>query len=408
MKVLGIVSEYNPFHNGHKFHIEQSIKNSGCDFVIAVMSGNFVQRGEPAIFDKWTRTKAALLNGVDMVIEIPTYFSTSSAEFFAECAVRILENTGIVNMVSFGSESGHIEYIEKTANILYNEPKEFKGAIKKELSKGLPFPTARGNALKQIANIPNEILENPNNILGIEYIKSLKKINSNITPVTVKREKAHYNSKNIESTIASATAIREYIKTNDINTALSAIPKNCIDIYSEALNSKKAPIFQNDLSDFLNYKIRMSSEEYLRNILDVTEGLENRILKSLYACYDFNEICDYIKSKRYTYTKMQRAILHIILDIQKNDFYEFINNGFAQYIRVLGFNKKSSIVLSELTKKAKIPVITNVKNIYSQLDDIGLKMFEKEIQFTDIYSALSKSKNMRLPKREFSTPMVII
>ncbi len=408
MKVLGIVSEYNPFHNGHKFHIEQSKKISGCDFVIAVMSGNFVQRGEPAIFDKWTRTKAALNNGVDMVIEIPTYFSTSSAEFFSECAVRILENTGIVNMISFGSESGHIEYIEKTANILYNEPQNFKYAIKKELSKGLPFPTARGNALEQIANIPKEILENPNNILGIEYLKTLKKINSKITPVTIKREKAHYNSKNIESTIASATAIREYIKNNNINTAFSAVPKNCIDIYSEALNCKKAPIFKNNLSHFLNYKLRTSNEEYLKNILDVTEGLENRILKSLYEYYDFEEICDYIKSKRYTYTKIQRAILHIILDIQKNDFSQFIENGFSQYIRVLGFKKDSSIILSELTKKSKIPVITNTKNIYSQLDEIGIKMFEKEIQFTDIYFALSPSKNMRIPKKEFSTPMVII
>ena len=149
MKVLGIVSEYNPFHNGHKLHIEKSKKSTGCDFVIAVMSGNFVQRGEPAIFDKWTRTRSALINGVDMVIEIPVSFATASAEFFAECSVRILENSGIIDTISFGSECGNVDYIEKISDILYNEPTEFKELIKEELSKGLTFPVARSKALKK-------------------------------------------------------------------------------------------------------------------------------------------------------------------------------------------------------------------------------------------------------------------
>ncbi len=408
MKITGIVSEYNPFHNGHKFHIEKTRKETSSDFIIAIMSGNFVQRGEPAIFDKWTRTKCALLNGVDMVIEIPLYFATASAEFFSECAVRIMDSTGIIDTISFGSEAGKIEYIEKVADILYNEPEEFKNIIKEELSKGIVFPSARSKALEKITHIPKDILENPNNILGIEYLKSLKKIKSNIKASTIKREQAHYNSKTIESTIASATAIREYIKQNQIQKALYAVPENCKRIYSENLNLGKSPVFADDLSHFLNYKIIMSSPEYISEISDITEGLENRIYKAISENYTFSQMCDFIKSKRYTYTKIQRALLHTVLDIKKSDTEEFIDNGFSQYIRVLGFRREASIILKEMSKKSKLPIITNIKNANSILNERGLKMLEKEIQSTDIYKALSPNKNFSQLKTEYSTPMVMI
>ena len=408
MKVLGIVSEYNPFHNGHKLHKKKKKKSTGCDFVIAVMSGNFVQRGEPAIFDKWTRTRSALINGVDMVIEIPVSFATASAEFFAECSVRILENSGIIDTISFGSECGNVDYIEKISDILYNEPTEFKELIKEELSKGLTFPVARSKALKKLSCVPKDVLENPNNILGIEYLKALKKINSSITPFTLLREVSHYNSKDMTGFISSATSIREGIKKGDVENSLMAVPENCRGLYKSVMKKGISPIFPDDMSDFLNYKLRMSTPSQIESILDVTEGLENRIINAMTENYSFSDMCSYIKSKRYTFTRIQRVLSHIILDITKEDTKTYIDNGFSQYIRVLGFRKDSSHLLSSLIKNSKIPVITNLKNAGNQLDTLGMKMLEKEIQTTDIYMALCPDKSNSSIRKEFTEPMVII
>ena len=410
--IIGIVAEYNPFHNGHKIHIEKSKKENNNNIIIAFMSGNFVQRGETAIFDKWTRTKAALLNGVDIVIEIPVYFACSSAEYFSECAIRLMENTNVIDTISFGSEIGEIKYLEEISNILYNETSEFKNLFKKEISKGIPFHKARVETIKKFSNIENniidKILKTPNNILSIEYLKTLKKINSQITPLTIKRENSNYNSKVMEGEISSATSIRECIKKNNLKNAFQAIPKNCINIYEKEIYEGKAPILNEYISDIINYKLRTTSKNYIAEILDVTEGIENRIYKSLIKNYDFYDLCNFIKSKRYTYTKIQRILIHILLDITKKDTNRFIENGFCQYIRILGFKRSASHIITEISKKSSLPIITNIKNAKKQLNELEFKMLEKEIYSTNIYNILNPNIKNRSINIEYTTPIIII
>ncbi len=209
--VLGIVSEYNPFHNGHILHLKKSIELTKADFTIVIMSGNFVQRGDTSIIDKWSKTEMALRQGIDLVIELPTIYATSSAENFADGAIKILNSLGIIDYLSFGSEIGNLKPLDDVATILAKEPKEFSDLIKHQLHSGLSYPKAREIALKMYfgnSTIYTEVLQNPNNILGVEYLKALKRSKSTITPITIKRDFSEYNSPKIKNGIAIATAIR--------------------------------------------------------------------------------------------------------------------------------------------------------------------------------------------------------
>lgn len=213
--MLGIITEYNPFHNGHKLHIEKSKFKTNSKHCIVVMSGNFVQRGEPALIDKYIRTKMALLNGADLVIELPIIYATASAELFSLGAVDTLNKTGIVNKICFGSEAGDLKYFLEVADILADEPPNYKEILLEHLNQGISYPRARMLSLGQILNKDLSFLEEPNNILSIEYLKGLKKINSNISVHTIQREQAHFHSKDTTGSIASATAIRKVILDNN-------------------------------------------------------------------------------------------------------------------------------------------------------------------------------------------------
>lgn len=398
MKVTSIIAEYNPFHNGHKYHLEQSKKITNSDYCIVVMSGNYVQRGEPAILDKWVRTKIALQSGADIVIELPSIYSTSSAEFFAHNAVSILDKTNIVESICFGSEIGDIEIIKEFANILSTEPLEYKAMLKEELSKGISFPLARANALK--AYIHNsDFIESPNNILAIEYIKSIIKLKSNIKPYTIKRNSDYHSA--ILSDISSATAIRQAIKEK--KDFINSIPKESANILFEAISCGIAPIFFDDFSTLLNYKLRVNKN--LSDILDINEGLENRIINSSKYNFNISDITKSIKTKRYTYTRIQRALLHIILGLKKSDLQIYNNN--IQYIKILGFRKQSEQVLSALCKNSSIYVITNTKKSINELNTLGLNMLNQEIKFTDIYFLSNPNLKQRQPNKEFTMPIVI-
>ena len=237
MNITGIIVEYNPFHNGHAYHIQKTREKTNCDAIVAVMSGNFVQRGVPAIVDKWNRSKMALMNGVDLVIELPLIYSLSSAEFFASGAVSLLNNLGIVNNLCFGSECGDTDVLSIIGKILTDEPIEFKKILKENLDKGLAYPLARSKALIQFLNIFDnkkllnynieEILSSSNNILGIEYCKSLIKLNSSIRPYSIQREGSTYNSTSLNNKFSSATSIRKFIKENkNIKDVETHLPKN--------------------------------------------------------------------------------------------------------------------------------------------------------------------------------------
>ncbi|WP_317368695.1 nucleotidyltransferase family protein, partial [uncultured Tyzzerella sp.] len=255
--MLGIITEYNPFHNGHKLHIEKSKQKTNSKYCIVVMSGNFSQRGEPAIFDKYLRTKMALLNGADIVLELPLIFATASAELFSLGAIDILDKTGIVNNICFGSEEGNLENFLEISNILSNEPVKFKQLLSEFLNDGLSFPKARLKALETFLNKPLDFLNKPNNILSIEYLKAIKKLNSNIVPKTILRENSSFHSNSIEGNIASATAIRQAFFKDNIHNIKNVIPDNCFNLI-ESIPKDTIPNI-NNYTDILKYILKTSN-----------------------------------------------------------------------------------------------------------------------------------------------------
>ncbi|WP_250278725.1 nucleotidyltransferase [[Clostridium] colinum] len=398
--MLGIITEYNPFHNGHKLHIEKSKEKTNSKYCIVVMSGNFSQRSEPAIFDKYIRTKMALLNGADIVLELPLTFATASAELFSLGAIDILDKTNIVKNICFGSEEGLLDNFLEVSNILSNEPHLFKQSLNNFLNEGLSFPKARLKALQNITNKPLNFLEEPNNILAIEYLKAINKLNSKIIPKTIKRENSNFHSNNINGNIASATAIRYAIFNNDYDNIKNVMPKNCFDIIQNILPHNIPTL--DKYTNILKYILKTTNIENIKQIADITEGIENKIIENIDSP-SITSLISNIKSKRYTYTKLQRAILHIILNITKEDQI-YLKQNLNSYIRVLGFKKSSSHLLKDLTTNAKVPIITNLKNAKNLLDNKSMYYLNKEIISTDIYYLSQNIKN----KQEYRQPLVII
>lgn len=400
MNVTGIIVEYNPLHNGHIYHIQNTKKHTNCDAIIAVMSGPFVQRGEPAVVDKWTRTKMALQSGIDLVIELPVIYAKSSAEGFANGAVSTLENTGIVNNICFGSELGNADILYKIAEILLAEPSKYKSLLKMYLDEGLSFPSARLKALNNYiiyhnllnvndVNIEN-ILNNSNNILGIEYIKSILKLNSKIKPFTIKRVSNKYNQQELSGVISSATSIRKNI--NNLNI-LDAMPDYSYKLLKEKINEKNAPISLKSFEDILLYSIRNKTTDEIKNIIDVSEGLENKIKEAAENCFDIYSLIDYVKSKRYPQTRIQRVLINILLN-HKKDLITKINSP-VEYIRILGFSQKGRELIKLMKKSANVPIITNPNK-----KDFDLLKYDIDAQ--DIYSLALDGKN-KIAKSDLKT-----
>ncbi len=390
--VLGIVAEYNPFHNGHKLHLEQSKQATGCEFSVAVISGNFTQRGDSAIVDKWTRTQMALMQGIDLVIELPTLYATSSSEGFADGAVKILNSLGIVDYLSFGSEIGEINPMDDVANVLYKEPKEFKDIITSQLRSGLSYPKAREIALQMFfgnSKIYKDVLENPNNILGIEYLKALKRLKSPIIPITIKRQEADYNSITIKSNIASSTAIRALYCTN--KSIRQIVPA---ETYALLEDRKKQGQIVASLKAFereIIYTLRKMTLQEIANLPDVSEGLENKIKSAVNTTTDLNELIRAVKSKRYTQTRIQRILLYSLLGITKKDMN--IAKRATPYVRVLGFSKRGKKLLSAISAaNPKLKVIVSVKKFMETNNDSKLfTLMSKDILATNIYTTAYKT-----------------
>jgi len=369
MSSVGVIVEFNPLHKGHVIHLTKTKKMTGCKKIVAVMSGNFVQRGEPAICDKWQRTKMALTNGVDIVIELPLPYVISGADYFARGSVGLLSATGIVSVLSFGSESGDLNSIIAVGKILKEEPDEYKNALRKNLDKGLSFASAKGAALEEcLTNIPPGILNKPNNVLAAEYAKAVFILKNKIELLTTYREEGGF----------SATRIRKMLKSN--KDVKEMVPKN---VYEE-LNSTKKFLSIDDFSDIFRYLI------YSKDI-EMGEGLENRFRR---FCGQHNLISDLlaeVKTKRYTYTRLQRIVMKTILNITKDDMELYDTGIIPPYIKVLGFRKESEQLLSEMTQKAMRPVITNgaaFDRIRSTGGVIG-KMLDTELMAGDIYNMIA-------------------
>ncbi len=388
-KVLGIVAEYNPFHNGHLYHIEKSKEVTHSTYSIAIISGNFTQRGGTSFLDKWSKAQIALSNGIDLVIELPVLYAISSAENFAEGSVKILDSLKVVDYISFGVETNNIEILNKCADVLYNEPKEYKSLLSHELEKGISYPKARENALMMYLNDTQNfvnVLSSPNNILGIEYLKALKKFKSNIKPISITRLKSNHNSLDYTQNFASSTAIRNMLKNNGFRAVQELTPPTC---YSTLLQNIKLGHVVPDISVFekeIIYLLRKMPVSEIANLPDVSEGLEFAIKNTANSCNTIVEFLNIIKSKRYTMTRLQRILLYALLGITKRDIA--VSKKISPYIRVLGFNNRGKVLISEIAKaNPKLEIVTSVKRFMDKNSNKNLKMMlEKDIWATNVYT----------------------
>ena len=404
-KVLGIIGEYNPFHNGHIYHLEESKKITSSNYTVAVISGNFTQRGSTAIIDKWSRAEMAIRNGVDLVIELPLLYATSSAENFADGAIKILDSLKVVDYVSFGSETSNIDTLSDLADILYKEPIKYKSLLSHELKKGLSFPKARENALMMYLEGDMkylDVLSSPNNILGVEYIKALKKYKSNISPISIARFETGYNDVTYSGNIASATAIRNIIKNGAFDALKKLLPSSS---YSILLKSIKEGHVIPDLSVFekqIIYNLRSMYPEEIAELADVSEGLEYSLKNAADSCNTLEDLLNTIKSKRYTETRMQRILLYTLLNITKKDME--LSKKATPYVRVLGLNNRGKFLISEIAKaNPKLEIITSVKKFSDKTNNKNLKyMIEKDIWATDVYTIgyqFDSSSNLDFTKK---------
>ncbi|GAA0085422.1 nucleotidyltransferase [Clostridium sp. CTA-7] len=388
MNITGIITEYNPFHNGHLYHLNSAIKETNADGIVCIMSGNFVQRGEPALIDKWKRAEMAILNGVDLVLELPTFYALSSAEFFAKGSISILDSIGVINNIFFGSECGNIDILTKIAKTLVSESKELQDEIKENLKTGITYAKAREISLIKILNDKSmeEVLSSSNNILAIEYIKSLLKLNSAISPLTLKREGSNYNDKKLTDKYASATSIRESFKNNlSLGDLKNYLPSKSLDILSSLKENSYPFVFEKDMYPYIKYKLLANCINF-NNLFEIREGLENKFLKEIYYSNSYEDLILKIKSKRYTYTKISRLMAQIFLSLDEFSYDDLIDEN-NLYARVLGFNSTGRSILKEMKKKSSIPIITKVPR------NISNPLLKLDIQATKAYSLLNSSLN---------------
>lgn len=389
MKVLGLITEYNPFHNGHKYHLRTSKDAVDATHIVAVMSGNFLQRGEAALTHKWIRAEMAVREGIDLVIELPVAYACNSAEYFAFGAISLLHKLGIIDFICFGSEAGEIEPLQKVAKILYEEPLEYKMLLQDYMKKGLPYPKARSLTLSHFLHHQNldHTISSPNNILGIEYLKALYRLNSTIIPYTIKRVQADYHSHQLEGTICSATAIRKYLmkKVEESYRLCNFMPQASYRLLSDSINNHLAPVSQSSFDQMILYHLRSIQKSALMDLPDVSEGLENRIKEAAFNAKNYAELLDLIKTRRYTLTRIQRILIYSLLGLSRQELLSMAHESGPSYARVLAFTQKGAELIRLMKSTSSIPVLTNINK--TVLPDLSAqKMLSFDLLATDIYS----------------------
>ena len=368
---VGIICEYNPFHNGHIYHLEKVKELAKDEPIILVLSGNYTQRGNISIIEKYDKAELSLKYGVDLVVELPFPFATQSSDFFAKGALNIL-NELKCNKIIFGSENDNVNELYDLAKIQINN-KEYEKLVKEDLDKGINYPTAMSNALKKLSNTT---INTPNDLLGLSYVKEIIKNKYDIEPITIKRTN-DYNSKELKGSINSATSIREALNNNiDIS---SSVPKDVINTIIKIDN--------NLLFNLLKYKVL--SEKNISIYQTVDEGIDNKIIKEINNVNNLEELITKIKSKRYTYNKLNRMFTHIICSYTKEDNKKYND---IKYIRVLGFTNKGKNYLNKIKKELSIPIITNINK-----DNIDL--LSLDIKVDSIYNLLTNRKDNLYSKK---------
>ncbi|NLO83462.1 MAG: nucleotidyltransferase [Clostridiales bacterium] len=420
MTVLGIIAEYNPFHNGHMHHIKQSQELLKPDYTVVVMSGHFTQRGEAAIVDKWERTEMALRNGIDLVIELPAAYSSQTAELFAYGGIQLLNHTGVVTHVSFGSEVGELEPLSMVARVLADEPVQFKSLLRKYLEQGLSFPQARYRAITEYfsgcgwSNLAEaqwaKVIGSSNSILALEYLKTLYRTKSNIQPLTIPRVGPAYSSADINGRISSATAIRnELVNRMRWDTIARTMPPSSFEILKSAILSGKGPVTNRSLEQLLLGLVRRAPSQEIKDWMDVDEGLENRIKECAQRATNLDEFLMLTKTKRYVYTRIQRILIHGLLGLNKGKIEFFRNAGGPQYIRILGFSKKAIPLLKQLKQSARVPIITKAAQYNKKLESpIAREMFMIDVLATNLYCLGIPGDKYKKGNRDFTERIRII
>lgn len=393
MKTVGLITEYNPFHNGHAYHIEKAKMLTGADRVIVVMSGDFVQRGAPAVMPKHLRTESALLSGASLIIELPVCFATGSAEYFAQGSISLLNQLGCIDSICFGSECGDLHLLKEIAQILADEPIEYQTALKQALKEGASFPAARQEALNIYSDKYSEILASPNNILGIEYLKALAKIHSKMEPFTIKRIGAGYHDMDIDGQFSSATAIRSDIyQLADVNSSSESlplthiqtqVPSSCHELMKKNYQTRY-PVKADDFSLLLKAKLLSETAGSLSHYLDMSPELANRILRLRNDYLSFEQFCDLLKTKELTRSRISRSFIHVLLGIT-NDWLTAIKAP-APYARILGFRSDHADLLGILKRTSGIPLITSPAR--AVLADTAYQMLELDIYASDLYESV--------------------
>lgn len=381
MKIGGIVAEYNPFHNGHKYQIKKSKELGEWTHVVAAMSSNYVQRGETALISKWARAEMAVKNGVDLVIEIPTLWSTSFAQRFALGGVSLLDSLGCVDMLSFGSECGDIDELIECKNAINSDAVTER--LKENLDFGLSFASARAEALRTVyGNRFFDILEEPNNTLGIEYLQALDKLDSSIVPMTIKRVGASHDSIIRSENFACASDIRSMMLGGGREWEMF-VPQSVVDIYRREEENNRAPCPNSKLEFSILCCMRQLSAEDIGLSPDVSEGIEYRIHDAALKASSLEELYQLAKTKRYSHARIRRIVLHAFMGFVADDYKEN-----PPYIHVLAMNEKGKEILKEAKDKAKKPIVTKASD-FDGLDDYGRHVFALEDMCTDVYSLAS-------------------
>lgn len=390
MKHIGIIAEYNPFHNGHAYQLQKAKERYPDKKIIVIMSGNYVQRGEPAIFNKYVRAQCALYDQADIVFELPLLHATASAEYFAQAAVNALNKLGVIDTLCFGAETDNLPLLQKIAQVLTEEPADYKTTLQQELRNGNSFPKARMLALQtSIRDFDIEIiLQQPNNILAIEYLKALQSRNADIQPVIIQRIGSGYHDKSTTNMYSSATAIRNEIKQNQ-GKLDNLIPKVSLNLLKHSDYAK--PLYTSDFYVYLQYAL-WHEYNYLESYLDVSEDIANMLRSITSYPETLEELISVLSNKQYTTTRIQRALLHILLNIKHTDMEHSKNNEYISYLRLLGFKKNASSILKDAKETSKVPIINKVADAKNILSSEALSLFKKEIRQNHLYRQIFLNK----------------
>ncbi|NLO21221.1 MAG: nucleotidyltransferase [Syntrophomonadaceae bacterium] len=410
MQVLAIIAEYNPFHHGHRYLIQAASENYNFDGIMCVMSPDFVQRGEAALCSKWARTQMALQGGVDLVIQLPFVCAVRSAYYFARGAMELIAQCGVASHLAFGSESGDLYQLQYLARIIAGEPEEYKGLIKKYLASGLSFAAARAKALHNYVNAGTGEIESllwgPNNILALEYLRSIYELGLAIQPLTIKRKGPDYHDTQL-SQLSSATAIRQALfDSTALDNIAASMPESSWEILKREISLGQAPISSDLLETAILSRLRTMDRHEIRQIYEVSEGLENRIYEAARSCGTLADLRQYIKSRRYSMTRINRILLYSLLGISQTMMTHLDQHG-PSYLHVLGFSPRGREILQQINSNSRLPVLNRGKDIKRFYEENrGYPpgtMLELDIKAADIYRLLMPNPQARTGGREFTT-----